>query len=103
MGCDFIALAIETGGRQAEVTEAFLCRLIDIAGCGDASDRARSRNYAASRTPITNAIGVAKAIIANRPVASDAPQAPSQATLRFVPRYVCGYKDNRERETTENK
>ena len=30
-------------------------------------------------------IGVAKTIIANRPVASDAPQAPSQATLGFVP------------------
>ena len=28
----FIPLAIETGGRQAEVTEACLCRLIDIAG-----------------------------------------------------------------------
>ena len=79
------SLAIETGGRQAEVTEAFLCRLIDIAGCGDASDRARFRNYAASRILMTNAIGVAKTIIANRPIASDAPQAPSQATLGFVP------------------
>ena len=35
---------------------------------------------------MANAIGVAKMkIIANRPIASDAPQAPSQATLGFVP------------------
>ena len=34
---------------------------------------------------MTNAIGVAKTIITNRPIASDAPQAPSQATLGFVP------------------
>ena len=39
---------------------------------------------------MTSTIGVAKAIIANRPVASDAPQAPSlqapsQATLGFLP------------------
>ena len=52
--------AIGTGGRQAEVIEASLCRLIDIAGYGDASDRARFRNYAAPRTPMTNAIGVAE-------------------------------------------
>ena len=70
MGYEFIPLAIETGERQAEVTEAFLCRLIDIAGCGDAPDRARFRNYAASRIPMTNAIGVAKTAIANRPIAS---------------------------------
>ena len=80
------AVSVRAGGRQAEVTEAFLCRLIDIAGCGDASDRARFRNYyAASRILMTNAIGVAKTIISNRPIASDAPQAPSQATLGFVP------------------
>ena len=60
MGYDFIPLAIETGGRQAEVTEAFLCRLIDIAGCGDASDKARFHNYAAPRILMTHAIGVAK-------------------------------------------
>ena len=85
MECDFIPLAIETGGRQAEVTEAFLCRLIDIAGCGGNSDRARFRSYAASRILMTNAIGVAKTTIASRPIASHAPQAPSQATLGFVP------------------
>ena len=73
---------IETGGRQAEVTEALLCRLIDIAGCGDAPDRAHFRNYAASRILMTNAIAVAKTIIANRPIVSDAPQAPSQAPPR---------------------
>ena len=77
MGCGFIPLAIETGGRQAEVTEAFLCRLIDIAGCGDASDRARFRNYAASRIPMTNTLRVAKTTIANRPIASDATDAPT--------------------------
>ena len=38
MRYDFTPLAIETGGRQAEVTEALLCRLIDIAGCGGASE-----------------------------------------------------------------
>ena len=37
MGYDFIRLAIETGGRQADVTEAFLCRLINTAGCADLS------------------------------------------------------------------
>ena len=57
-------------GRQAEVTEAFLCRLIDVAGCSDASDRARFRNYAASRIIMTNAIGVAKTAIANRPISN---------------------------------
>ena len=51
MGYDFIPLAIETGGRQAEVSEAFLCRLIDITGFGDASDRARFRNL------VRNAVG----------------------------------------------
>ena len=62
------------------------CQLIiDIAGCGSASDRARFRNYAASRILMTNAIGVAKTIITNRPIASDAPQAHSQTTLGFVP------------------
>jgi hypothetical protein len=50
-GYDFIPLAIETGGRQAEVSEAFLCRLIDITGFGDASDRARFRNL------VRNAVG----------------------------------------------
>ena len=36
---------------------------------------------------MTNAIGVrvAKTFISKRPIASDAPQAPSQATLGFVP------------------
>ena len=57
MGYEFTPLAIETGGRQAEVIEASLCRLIDIAGYGDASNRARFRNYAASRILMTNAIG----------------------------------------------
>ena len=87
MGCGFIPLAIETGGRQAEVTEAFLCRLIDIADCGDFSGRAHFRNYAAPRILMTNAIGVhvAKTFISKRPIASDAPQAPSQATLGFLP------------------
>ena len=85
MGYDFIHLAIETGGRQAEVTEVSLCRIIDIPGSDDASDRARFRYYAAARILTTNAIGVAKTIIANGPVASDARRAPSQATLGFVP------------------
>ena len=43
------------------------------------------RHYAAPRILIANAIGVAKTIIANRPVATDAPQAPLQATPGFVP------------------
>ena len=43
---------------------------IDIAGCGDASDRARFRNYAALRIIMTNAIGVAKTAIANRPISN---------------------------------
>ena len=45
----------------------------------------RFRNYTAPRILMTNAIGVAKTIIANRPIASDAPQAPSHDTLGFVP------------------
>ena len=81
---DSAPLAIEAGGRQAKATEALLCR-IPSAGSGEASDRARFRNYAASNTSMTNAIGVTKTTIANRLVASDAPQAPSQATLGFVP------------------
>ena len=68
LSCVVTPLAIETGGRQAEVTEAFLCRLIDIAGCGDASDGARFRNYEAPRILMTNAIGVAKTTNANRPL-----------------------------------
>ena len=46
-------------------------------GCGGASDssaRARFRNYVASRVLMTNAIGVAKTIIANRSgIAFDTP------------------------------
>ena len=42
-------------------------------------------DMAASRILMTNAIGVAKTTIANRPIASDAPQAHSQTTLGFVP------------------
>ena len=40
MGYIFIPLAIGMveDKRQAEVTEAPLCRLIDIADCGDTSD-----------------------------------------------------------------
>ena len=45
MGYDFTPLAIETGSRQAGATAAFLCRISDIAGCGDACDRVRFRNY----------------------------------------------------------
>lgn len=56
-------LQIEAGGRQAEVTDALLCRLIDIACCGDASDRARFCNYTASRILMANAIGVAKTLV----------------------------------------
>ena len=65
------------GGRQAEVTGASLCRIIGIAGSGWATDTAKLHNRTASRILMT--IGVAKTIIANRPIASDAPQAPSQA------------------------
>ncbi len=65
--------------------EALLCRLLDIAGFGSATGRASFRNCVASRILMTNAISVAKTIIANRPIATDAPQAPSQATLGFVP------------------
>jgi hypothetical protein len=71
------------GGRQAEVTGASLCRIIGIAGSGWATDTAKLHNRTASRILMT--IGVAKTIIANRPIASDAPQAPSQASLGFVP------------------
>ena len=45
----------------------------------------RFRNYAAPRILMTSAIGVAKMANANRPIAPDAPQAPSQATLGFLP------------------
>merc|ERR1711908_180881 len=38
---------VRTGGRQAEATERFLCRVIDIAGAGDASDKIRFCTYAA--------------------------------------------------------
>ena len=47
--------------------------------------RARFRKYEASRILMNNAIGGAKAISAARSIASDTPQAPSQATLGFVP------------------
>ena len=40
-------LAIEAGQRQAEIIEAFLCRITDIAGSGGASDIESLRNYAA--------------------------------------------------------
>ena len=75
-------------GRQAEVTEAFLCRLIDIAGCSDAPliehvsattqpHAPRDQRHWRSKDDHCD----------NRPiaVASGAPQAPSQATLGFVP------------------
>ena len=73
MGYDFTPLAIETSERQAEVTEAFLCRLNDIAGCGgDASGGVCFRSYEAFWILMTNAIGITKTIIWNRPIASGA-------------------------------
>ena len=74
---DYAALGWRYKTALAEVTKAPLCRIIDITGSGDASDRARFRNYAAPRTLMTNAIAVAKTIIANRLIGSDASQAPS--------------------------
>ena len=41
MGYDFVALPIETGGRQPEEAEQFLDRLVKYAGSGDSSDEAR--------------------------------------------------------------
>ena len=67
--------------KKMQKCKSIAMSTINIAGCGDASDRARFRNYAASRIPMTNAIGVAKTIIANRPIASDAPQAPHKPPL----------------------
>ncbi len=73
MEYDFIPLPIETGGHQAEAIEGFLWRVIDIAGAGNASGRARFRHHAASGIFMSSAIGVANTIISNRPIAQYAP------------------------------
>ena len=51
----------------------------------------------ARRTSMTSAIGVAKVIIANRPIASDTPQAPSQATFGFRKFIEIGEAENLNR------
>ena len=68
MGYDFVALPIETGGRQSEEAEQFLDRLVKYAGSGDSSDEARFRHFAATSLMMTNQIGVARTILANLPI-----------------------------------
>ena len=46
------------------------------AGGASDKDKAKPQKYAASSMLMTNAIRVAKTIIAHRPVAPDAPQVP---------------------------
>ena len=53
MGYDFVALPIETGGRQPEEAELFLDRLVKYAGSGDSSDEARFRHFAATSLMMT--------------------------------------------------
>ena len=53
MGYDFVALPIETGGRQSEEAEQFLDRLVKSAGSGDSSDEARFRHFAATSLMMT--------------------------------------------------
>ena len=62
---EFVALPIETGGRQPEEAEQFLDRLVKYAGSGDSSDEARFRHFAATSLMMTNQIGVARAILAS--------------------------------------
>ena len=68
MGYDFVALPIETGGRQSEEAEQFLDRLVKYAGSGDSSDEARFRHFAATSLMMTNQIGVVRTILANLPI-----------------------------------
>lgn len=56
--CKSCLVSIFLPDRQAEATERYLCRVIGIAGTGNASDRARLCKYLASRIFMTNAIGV---------------------------------------------
>ena len=53
MGYDFVALPMETGGRQSEEEEQFLDRLVKFAGSGDSSDEARFRHFAATSLMMT--------------------------------------------------
>ena len=71
MGYDFVALPLETGGRQSEEAEQFLDRLVKYAGSGDSSDEARFRHFAATSLMMTNQIGVARTILANLPIGAD--------------------------------
>ena len=68
MGYDFVALPIETGGRQPEEAEQFLDRLVKYAGSGDSSGEARFRHFAATSLMMANQIGVARTILANLPI-----------------------------------
>ena len=68
MGYRFVALPIETGGRQSEEAEQFFSQLMKYAGGGDSSDEARFRHYAATRLMMTNQIGVARTIYTRRTI-----------------------------------
>ena len=84
MGYDFVALPIETGGRQPEEAEQFLDRLVKYAGSGDSSDEARFRHFAATSLMMTNQIGVARKILANLPITRHS-QDRGRPLLGYVP------------------
>ena len=84
MGYRFVALPIETGGRQSEEAEQFFSQLVKYAGGGDSSDEARFRHYAATRLMMTNQIGVARTILANLPITRHS-QDRGRPLLGFVP------------------
>ena len=84
MGYDFVALPIETGGRQSEEAEQFLDRLVKYAGSGDSSDEARFRHFAATSLMMTNQIGVARTILANLPITRHS-QDRGRPLLGYVP------------------
>ena len=84
MGYDFVALPIETGGRQSEEAEQFLDRLVKYAGSGDSSDEARFRHFAATSLMMANQIGVARTILANLPITRHS-QNRGRPLLGYVP------------------
>ena len=84
MGYDFVALPMETGGRQSEEAEQFLDRLVKFAGSGDSSDEARFRHFAATSLMMTNQIGVARTILANLPLTRHS-QDRGRPLLGYVP------------------
>ena len=84
MGYDFVALPIETGGRQPEEAKQFLDRLVKYAGSGDSSDEARFRHFAATSLMMANQIGVAQTILANLPITRQS-QDRGRPLLGYVP------------------